>query len=214
MKDIRDTEMATAIKSHGTGNAGAVSQRAVSLVRNRGLASEHPDAEWQKAQPQNALEGALRLTYLATQGILQAKHDPVQAQMLYSMINSDIRSLWKGYAMTQETDDFGKKAWKIKYEDGKPVQATPEDWVDTFMKMHTDKDGLDLGGSINENDVRQVASALTDSTGHMINIEDLDAVKAYSSPLDVLAYHQAEAKDFLKEMAENSGFSNIGIPVS
>ena len=203
MKDIRDTEMATAIKSHGTGNAGAVSQRAVSLVRNRGLASEHPEAEWQKAQPQNALEGALRLTYLATQGILQAKHDPVQAQMLYSMINSDIRSLWKGYAMTQETDDFGKKVWKIKYEDGKPVQATTEDWVDTFMKMHTDKDGLDLGGSINESDVRQVAVALTDSTGHMINIEDLDAVKAYSSPLDVLAYHQAEAKDFLKEMAEN-----------
>ena len=203
MKDIRDTEMATAIKSHGTGNAGAVSQRAVSLVRNRGLASEYPEAEWQKAQPQNALECALRLTYLATQGILQAKHDPIQALMLYSMVNSDIRSLWKGYAMTQETDDFGKKAWKIKYEDGKPVQATTEEWVDTFMKMHTDKDGLDLGGSINESDVRQVAVALTDSTGHMINIEDLDAVKAYSSPLDVLAYHQAEAKDFLHEMAES-----------
>lgn len=204
IQDIRDTEMATAIKSHGTGNAGAVSQRAVSVVRNRGLAVNTMSEEWQKAQPQNALESALRLTYLATQGILQAKHDPVQAQMLYSMVNSDIRSLWKGYAMDYETDASGKSSWKIRYEEGKPVQATPDEWVKTFMAIHTAKDGLDLGGSINEDDVRQVAAALTDENGLMINIEDMDAVKQYSAPLDVLAYHQADAKEFLHEMAVSS----------
>ena len=199
MQDLRDTEMATAIKSHGTGNAGAVSQRAVSVIRNRGLAEDTLDAPWQKEQPQNAMEGALRLTYLATQGILQAKHDPVQAAMLYSMINDDIRSLWKGYEMEPDSNSPTPK-WKIKYEDGKPVQATPESWAKTFVDMHT---ALGLGGVINQQDVEQTAAALTGSDGKMINIEDLDAVKTYSSPLDVLAYHQADARDFLQEMAQS-----------
>ena len=199
MQDLRDTEMATAIKSHGTGNAGAVSQRAVSVIRNRGLAADNPEASWQKAQPQNAMEPALRLTYLATQGILQAKHDPIQAAMLYSMINDDIRSLWKGYEMEPD-DKSPTPKWKIKYEDGKPVQATPKSWVKTFVKMH---EALGLGGVINQQDVEQTAAALTGSDGKMINIEDMDAVKTYASPLDVLAYHQADARDFLREMAES-----------
>ena len=199
MQDLRDTEMATAIKSHGTGNAGAVSQRAVSVIRNRGLAADNPEASWQKAQPQNAMEPALRLTYLATQGILQAKHDPVQAAMLYSMINDDIRSLWKGYEM--EPDDKSQSPkWKIRYEDGKPVQATPKSWAKTFVDMHT---ALGLGGVINQQDVEQTAVALTGSDGKMINIEDMESVKAYSSPLDVLAYHQADARDFIQEMAQS-----------
>src|SRR5699024_7437483 len=67
-KDVRDTELSTAIKSHGTGNAGAVSQRVVAVTRDRGLAEDTKSIPGQKPVPQNALESALRLTYLATQG--------------------------------------------------------------------------------------------------------------------------------------------------
>ena len=205
-QDVADTEQATAIKAHGTGNAGAVSQRASTLFRNRGLAEDTLGIEGQKVQPQNAFEPALRLTYLATQGILQAKHDPVQAQMLYAMINSDIRSLWKGYSMEQTQDENGAPRWKVRYDDGKPVQATPEEWVKTFMDMHTAKNGLDLGGAINEEDVRQVAHAMTttDSQGKqvMMNMEDQRVIEQHASSIDILAYRQGDARDILKKMAE------------
>lgn len=204
MQDIRDTELATAIKSHGTGNAGAVSQRAVAMIRNRGLAEDTPNGFGQKLIAQNALEPALRLTYLATQGILQAKHDPVQAQMLYSMVNSDIRSLWKGYSMERADDANGMPHWKVRYDPktNRPVQAEPGEWVNTFMDMHTAKNGLDLGGAINIDDVKQVAAALTGPDGRMLNIEDADVVETYASPIDLLAYRQADAKNLLHEMAK------------
>ena len=205
-KDIADTEQATAIKAHGTGNAGAVSQRASTLFRNRGLAQDTLDIDGQKAQPQNAFEPALRLTYLATQGILQAKHDPVQAQMLYAMINSDIRNLWRGYSMEQTQDENGAPRWKVRYDDGKPIQATPEEWIQTFMDMHTAKNGLDLGGAINIDDVRQVAHAMTttDSRGRevMMNMEDQRVIEQYASSIDILAYRQGDARDILHKMAE------------
>ena len=184
MQDIRDTELATAIKSHGTGNAGAVSQRAVAMLRNG-----------------DALEPALNLTYLATQGILQAKHDPVQAQMLYAMVNSDIRNAWRGYAMDQITDDNGRPRWTVRRDDGKPVQATPEEWVKTFMDMHTAKDGLDLGGAIDVKQVEQVAAALTGPDGRMMNLEDPETVRKNAAPIDYLAYRQSDAKSYLHDMA-------------
>ena len=201
LEDIRDTELATAIKSHGTGNAGAVSQRAVAMIRNRGLAADTPEIPGQKVIPQNALEPALRLTYLATQGILQAKHDPVQAQMLYAMVNSDIRSLWKGYSMERTDDHNGIPHWKVRYEGNEPVQATPDEWVKTFMDIHTAKNGLDLGGAINEDDVKQVAAALTGPDGRMLNIEDEQIVETYASSIDFLAYRQGNAREMLGKMA-------------
>lgn len=201
-QDIRDTELATAIKSHGTGNAGAVSQRVVGVVRNRGLAADVDAAHGQKSQPQNALEGALRLSYLATQGILQAKHDPEQAKMLYAMINSDLRNLWKGYALDREDDPkTGIPRWKVRYENGRPIQSQPMAWVKTFMDMHTAKNGLDLGGSINIEDIKQTAAALTGPDGLIMNIEDSEIIHQYSAPIDVLAYKQADAKDLLQQMA-------------
>ena len=43
-------------------------------------------------QDTNALSAALKITYLSTQGILQAKHDPVQAQRLYEHVNDSVRN--------------------------------------------------------------------------------------------------------------------------
>ena len=200
-KDVRDTELSTAIKSHGTGNAGAVSQRVVAVTRDRGLAEDTKSIPGQKPVPQNALESALRLTYLATQGILQAKHDPVQAQMLYAMVNSDIRSLWKGYSMERTDDKNGMPRWKVRYENGEPVRATPDEWVKTFMDMHTAKNGLDLGSAINVEDVKQVAAVLTDTDGRMMNVESDEIIQKYASSVDRLAYRQGNARDILKQMA-------------
>lgn len=207
-QDLRDTELATAIKSHGTGNAGSISQKAALFLRNRGLVADELAKQalvpGQKPQPQNVLEPALRLTYLGTQGILQAKHDPVQAKMLYSMLQSELRDLWRGHKMVRKDRPDGSAHWVCEKDaDGKFIQATPDEWISTFMDIHTAKNGLDLGGCINIDDVRQTAAALTGPDGTIMNVDDFSTIVIYAAPLDVLAYRQGDAKNYLRAMAEN-----------
>lgn len=199
-QNIRDVEKSTAIKAHCTGNAGAVSQRMVSFLRNKA-------SEFEPEQPNaGALESGLRLSYLATQGILQAKHDPVKAQILEDKVNADIRNLWRGYSMEKSTDDKGVPHWRVAYDrgTGKPIQATRDEWVKTFMEVHEDKKGLDLGGSVSREDVERVADAMVGPDGRMLNIEDPQVISKYVSPVDQLAYYQTDgrARDLLNSMAQ------------
>ena len=209
--DVRDTEQATAIKSHGTGNAGAVSQRVVMVARNLGVARDLKSESALTHQDTNALSAALKITYLSTQGILQAKHDPVQAQRLYEHVNDSVRNIWRGRKMEEKTvvDKNGdsRTTWVVKREqrlDGTygPVQATKEDWVNMFMRIHTHPDGLDLAGSINEDHVRQVADALFDeSQNQMYDIESEYAIDKLAAPMDILAYRPSDGFHTLCQMA-------------
>lgn len=210
-QDVADTELATAIKSHGTGNAGAVSQRVVMVARNLGVAKNlKPESELTHRDT-NALSAALKITYLSTQGILQAKHDPIQAQRLYEHVNDSVRNIWRGRAMEAKTvtDKNGdlRTTWVTKREqqpDGSwaPVQATKEDWVKMFMEIHTHKDGLDLFGAINEDHVRQVADALFNpQTGRMYDIEDERTIEKLAAPMDILAYKPQDGFQRICDMA-------------
>lgn len=203
-QDIADTEKATAIKSHGTGLAGTVSQRIVRVLRNT------PEAEQtnpNEATPQSTLSSALQLTYLSTQGILQAKHDPVQAQILYDSVKGPIREVWRGHALERKDVD-GKPVWTtIKQMDAdgnmKPIQATKEQWIESFMNLHTDPSGLDLGGAINLDHVKQVADALHNpDTGRMYDIEDDKTIDRLASTMDILAYGPNNAFETLCHMAD------------
>ena len=203
-QDIADTEKATAIKSHGTGLAGTVSQRIVRVLRNT------PEAEQTNsnvATPQSTLSSALQLTYLSTQGILQAKHDPVQAQILYDSVKGPIREVWRGHALERKDVD-GKPVWTtIKQMDAdgnmKPIQATKEQWIESFMNLHTDPSGLDLGGVINLDHVKQVADALHNpDTGRMYDIEDDKTIDRLASTMDILAYGPNNAFETLCHMAD------------
>ena len=203
-QDIADTEKATAIKSHGTGLAGTVSQRIVRVLRNTPEA-EHTNSN--VATPQSTLSSALQLTYLSTQGILQAKHDPVQAQILYDSVKGPIREVWRGHALERKDVD-GKPVWTtIKQMDAdgnmKPIQATKEQWIESFMNLHTDPSGLDLGGVINLDHVKQVADALHNpDTGRMYDIEDDKTIDRLASTMDILAYGPNNAFETLCHMAD------------
>ena len=154
------------------------------------------------------MSSALQLTYLATQGILQAKHDPVQAQILYDSVSGPIRSVWRGHALERKDVD-GKPVWTTVKEmdaDGnmKPIQATKDEWVNSFMALHTDPTGLDLGGVINPDHVKQVAEALYNpDTGRMYDIEDEQTIERLASAMDILAYGPNNAFDTLCRMADN-----------
>lgn len=208
-EDVADTELATAIKSHGTGNAGTVSQRVVTFARNLGVIDpSSPDY----GKKENALSAALKTTYLSTQGLLQAKHDPVQAQRLYEMVQSPVRNIWRGRAMEAkdivDANGDARRTWvvkKVRDADGNqvPQQATKDEWMKMFLEIHEHKDGLDLAGSINPEHVRQVADALYNKdTGRMYDVEDEATLWKVAAPMDILAYRTKNAFETICKMAD------------
>ena len=185
--EIQGTFRATGIKSYAVGRAGAISQQVVMCLRDHGLASQF--GQHDTVHSQNALERGLRLTYCATQGLLQAKHDPKQAVILYRIVTEDLQDLWNGYKMEKSYDADGYPRWKAaKDSDGKPIKATKEEWIESFKDIHCDKKGLGL--DINPDDVQVVADVLADNTGHMCGIRDEKFVNESASLLDILAYRQ------------------------
>ena len=166
--DIENTEFAVAVKSYGTALAGMVSQRLVTVSRN------------------SASSEGLRLTFLATQGVLQSKHDPVLAKQQYGMLHGALRNLWRGRDMQPSADG----GWSpVKDRDGNFVQATPQRWVELFDEIHASKHGMNVAGEYNMDHVKKVAEALTDpKTGRMMDLEDDATKQRFAAPMDYLAY--------------------------
>lgn len=167
-------QYATAVKAFGTGVAGMYSIRGITVLRN------------------SCPKAALELTYPVTQSILQAKHDPVDARHKYEFLMGSARELWQGRKM--EPDQNG--VWRsVKGKDGKPEQATPREWERQFCLMYTGKYGKEkvadgvqtMGVDINPLYVRQVAQALTDKDGRMLDIET-SGREQKASTMDKMAY--------------------------
>lgn len=159
-KDQEGTMLAAGMKSDATGLGGGVAQRVVRVLHN--------------IDP----EAATQLTSRVTQGFLQAKHDPTEAEHLYDMGQTAVRDLWRGRSI----EHVGGGQWRPEFEDGAPVQATRDQWVGQFTDFYSSKAGLGIG--VNPLYVERVADALVDpATGRMRNIEEMSA-----TPLDRMAY--------------------------
>lgn len=148
-QDQEASMYATAVKTFGTGLAGAFSQRAVRSLRNE------------------ELKAVLELTYPVTQSILQAKHDAAEAKHKYEVLMGPGRDLWRGRLLQREGG-----AWKTVRNDGVAVQATPEQWKAQFNEFYSAADGFNVPGA-NPEYVDRVAAALTDpATGLVRNLEE------------------------------------------
>ncbi len=112
----KQVELATAIKSIGTGTAGEFSQRAV------------------KAQRELNICDALETTYGATQGLLQAKHSAIEAEQKYTILRETLPALWKGYSIKYDSE---KKAWCPEMrEDGYGFKkANRQEWIDQYYGL-------------------------------------------------------------------------------
>ena len=195
--DVEDVELATAIKSHGTGIAGAVSQRLVMAARNVSV-SENTNGK----MAMQALSAMLQMSYLSTQGLLQAKHDPQQAKKLYDGVSGPVRNVWRGHKMECSFNENGDPTWRTVYnkETREPVQATKAEWIESFLDVH--ERGMELDG-INRELVEIVADALVDpKTGFMRDIEDERVLKEMAAPMDILAYKPKDAFRTICSMAK------------
>lgn len=192
-QDMKDTEYAVAVKANGTPLGGQVSLNFAELARNICL-----------------IDG-LDLTYNATQAVLQAKHDPVMAKQQYGMLQGPLKSMWRGHKLESHMapvflddldekgnrvpvlDETGKQKYRqtwteVKDEKGKPVPLTTKQWVDQFMEIHESKDGMNLAGDVNREQVEIIAKGLTGMDGYVYNIENKDVRELLAAPMDRLAY--------------------------
>lgn len=166
-QDHINTQIATEVKAFGTGVAGMSSQRGMSALRNY-----------------NAYE-TLELTYVVTQSVLQAKHDPVEAKRKFDILMSTSRAMWQGIALEETVDADGSTRWTPLRENGKIVPLSREKWVEQTTRIYHHKDGLNI--HINPELIENISHAMTDEQGYMMNLEK-ELKEACGSPMDKMAY--------------------------
>lgn len=148
LKDAQEIQRASGIKADDTGVAGSYSQKSMALLRNK--------------SPETALE----ITYPATQGTLQVKHDAEQGKVIDHALNVELNNLFNGRPVDGKKNDvLTKKA---------------------FTKQMTDVYETRLGVDLNPKYVDNMADLLSDGGQVIKPIKDL--MPKYASPMDQIAY--------------------------
>jgi uncharacterized phage-like protein YoqJ len=164
-------------------NAALVVKKAVGLAG----AKQYQAARALRGKGPEAMTAALGLSAAVNQGLLQAKHDPVQAMSLFADVQTGVAMLWDG-----DLPNWRGGRWR--QANGVGRQRTPasvDQWVDAAKMVFTDRMGL----NVSENVIRQVADALaTDGDMNSITAER-------GAPLDQIAYVEAARSRPLSVMA-------------
>ena len=148
VKADNEIQRASGYKSDLTGVAGSYSQRLIALTRD--------------IDPHVALE----VTYKATQGTLQIKHDAEKAKVVREVLTHDLRNLFNG----QHVDDSNEGALSKKA------------FVNEFEDVYTNK----LEVNVSREQLESLADTLSNGGNTIQPVSDLMKVKA--SPLDQVAY--------------------------
>lgn len=196
-----NTQIATAVKSTGTGIAGAYSQRGMRALRN--------------LCPRAVLE----LTYPATQGILQAKHDEKEARIKFSALMGVTRNVWNANKVEKYVSQDGVEHWKLITDNkNEPVKVTYGEFIAQFKDVYRSKDGLNTP-DVNFDYVKEIAKYMVDPEDvakqreqygdkfditkcKMRGIEDEKFLEQYQSPMDKLAYSYGKGRDTIKILAD------------
>lgn len=167
---FKEVELATAIKKFGTPLAGGFSQKAVKALRDSGVVLD-----------------ALEITYGATQGILQAKHDAAEARQKYMILEDVLPALWKGQSISCNGD-----MWIADKDNGKPISVDKKQWVEQYYNLCND-DTNGLNYPVSRERVEHIADALfvPDWSGKEMFINTID--DNVGSTLDVLTYSHKES---------------------
>lgn len=188
-KEELDVQTAVAIKSSGTGLAGQVSLNLAAVARNL------------------CLKDGLDLTYNATQGILQSKHDAEIGIQQYTMLNGALKAMWQGQKVEHvdtAPDAPISEHWRVvRDKSGTPERLTTDEWVKQFMEIHNAKDGMNLAGDVNIEQVKLVANALTSPDGTVYDITSKEALEALASPMDRLGYGKASFEKVVDAAEKN-----------
>lgn len=143
-----DIQLASGYKSDLTGVAGSYSQRLMALTRD--------------IDPEVALE----VTYKASQGTLQIKHDPDQAKVVKEVLTNDLNNLFNGQHVDNSNDS----------------KLSKSQFVNEFADVYQNKLGVDV--SVDQ--LSALSETLADGGQTIKPMKDL--VKTKASPIDQIAY--------------------------
>lgn len=178
---------------------------------------------------------ATRLNYLATQGVLQSKHDPSMSDRFEYVLSGPARNLWKGYKLekkgqehirnmsydlsvardgfrhvTSRENDTTVARWDIVRDDNwQPVQATAEEWCEQFKDIYGSSDGLGLKvNPILVEKLSQACSVEVNGQRVMRSIEGEDVSASAAQNLAARSMADEYAAP-LQRMAYNGTFKTI-----
>lgn len=138
----KDAMFANSCKSFGTPFAGAEEIKAVASLRNLG---------------EKYARAAEEVGYLVSQSVLQVKHDPVQAGILFDNLKGVGRTIWNGFGLKKDPET-GR--WKeMKSKNGMKTRLNPDEWVSNFMAFYQDEKGMKV--TPNEKYVKVIAKGLS-----------------------------------------------------
>ena len=126
-----------------------------------------------------------------TQGVLQVKHSASQADDMENVMQKYLSQAASGFKLERGEDMEGNPAWKrVKDIDGKPMQATPEEYVSQMRDVYENG----MGVSVVDEKLKIMADYLTDPKTGLIKTpkERRDA----APPLQRLAYDGAGDNGF------------------
>lgn len=159
---MKGTLKSTAIKSHDTGVAGRFAQLGMAA-----LADYNPKA-------------VLEITKPITHGILQAKHNPVDAQRREDLIKGPVKQLFNGRSVSKSNGVYKAQYNRFSEHGGADV----DEWIESVIDVYASDDGL--GVDVNEDYIREIGHALADDNGHVRSFEAYAAEKG--NTLNKLAY--------------------------
>ena len=198
-----ETAFAINVKTRVTGVAGKYTQRGMVLARKYG--PEFMDA-------------ILRISYGATQGILQAKHDADIAENKYQTLMTILPELYRGYPVCLNREVVGvdengnqifESHWEIDKKRGEEMKKngmhiSRDEFINTYMDICKSDEGLKFDCA--RYNIEILADAIFDENGEFKNNiyelvgEDYDAAKATGdkianqidkvSFIDSMCYHK------------------------
>lgn len=143
-----EIQRASGYKSDLTGVAGSYSQRLIALTRD--------------ISPKAALE----VTYKASQGTLQIKHDAEKGKVVKDVLTNDLNNLFSG-----------------KHVDSKDTSSlTKQQFIKEFKDVYENKLEVD----VNVDDLKELAETLADGGNTIQPVSEL--MEKHASPIDQIAY--------------------------
>lgn len=192
-------------KSDFVGVPGTLQQVLIARLRGttEGCINEKVDATpLDKAihldDAQRAMRAALQITWIATDGTLQAKKAPENGRLIQELASNDLRNLVNGYPR-----DFKPTAYKPEPS----FHLSNEDWVAQMTEVLVNpnkqprnwnelhpgvefKPGLDAGAMLDMRDLQVIADALSDDKGRVRFLTD-DLSEKRISAFDAICYSGA-----------------------
>lgn len=159
---------------------------------------------------QQAMRAALNVTWIATDGTLQAKKDPEKGKIIQQLATVDLKNLAKGLPR-----DYGKKGVEIDFNEQFDRVSTDQ-WIkemtDVLINPNTEPDdwneshpgqifepGLNAGDNLDIRDIEILGNALSDDDGYIRTIDD-DLKEKRISMYDAVAYGGALFGDPTKSL--------------